>query len=161
MRKQIVIFGTLLIAALVVISGSAVAPFVQVVTDFDYCTDEDEILGADDDVYASIGEGHPVFELGWVLLDLGSGNAMPYSQVFTVYGGYPGGSEETYNVYVSETDDIEAVEYVGQGDDTSDEDFTTPSTPINAQWRYIFIEGVIGAFDTDPAYGPDLDAVGY
>jgi hypothetical protein len=161
-RKIIVIFGTLLIAAVFIISGSAVAPYVHYI-DEDYTTDIYKIDGAPDDSYASIGKYIPpaTYELGWVWLELNLSDEMGPSQDFTVYAGYVDGSEETYNVYVGETRDVEGLAYVGQGNDTSDEIFTTPSQPFNAEWRYIFIEGVTGAYTPDPAYGPDLDAVGW
>jgi hypothetical protein len=162
MRKNIVIFGTILIAAVFIISGSAVAPYVHNIDD-ENTTSIGNIDGAPDDVYASIGEYTPpaTYELGWVWLELNLSDEMGPSQDFTVYAGYVDGSEESYDVYVGETRDVEGLAYVGRGNDTSDEIFTTPSQPFNAEWRYIFIEAVTGALTSDPAYGPDLDAVGW
>jgi hypothetical protein len=159
MKRFIVILGTLLIATVIIISGSAVATWVYVtVYSSDNCTDIDEIEGAPDDDYASLGEYGPPAVLGWVLLDLGSANAMPNSQDFTVFAG--SAANETYEVHVIETPEPENKKYVGTGYDTKDFIFQTPSTGIEP-WRYIYIMGTSGDWASDPAYGPDIDAVGW
>ncbi|UCE36801.1 MAG: hypothetical protein JSW00_14985 [Thermoplasmata archaeon] len=163
MRRFIAILGTLLIAMVIIISGSAVATWVYVTwIDEDNTSNTDNINGAPDDNYASLGEDGPPPVLGWVLLDLGSGNEMPFSQEFTVFAD--SSMEENYSVWVGETTEKATMSYVGDGSDLDDEIFTTPSQPFNGSWRYIYIEATSGltAFEGgDYVYGPDIDAVGW
>jgi hypothetical protein len=158
MRRFITILGILL-TAVILISGSAVAAWVFVtVHSSDDCTDIDEIEGIHDDTYATIGENPST--LGWVLLDLGSVNAMPSSQDFVVFAQTP--VAEDYNVWVGESPVIGFMNWVGLGTDDGNETFTTPSLPPTASWRYILIIGASGVgFGGDYAYGPDIDAVGW
>jgi len=151
--------GTLLITMVLIISGSAVAPWVITWYSSGNCTNLSYITGADDGNHASLGVDGPPPELGWVLLDLGSGNEMPANQLFTVYAS--SASEENYNVYVVETTDLQYKLYVGNGDDTVDEDFTTPLSPPTGSYRYIYLEATSGVQTIDYAFGPDIDAVGY
>ncbi len=155
-------FGTILgilLTVTILISGSAVAWVYAYWIDEDNTTDIDYIDDLDGN-HASLGEHNPPAPpvLGWVLLDLGSGNEMPNSQDFTVFADSIG--NETYDVSVGETPNPAATEYVGTGYDTQRLTFQTPSTGDDA-WRYILIEGKTGGLSLDPAYGPDIDAVGW
>jgi hypothetical protein len=162
MRKIILMLGTILIAT-ILISGSAVAGWHYSTIYSSYnCTSITNIEGAEDGYHATLGvDGSPVQNpgtLGWVLLDLSSDNAMGPDQDFTVFAD--SSIEELYDAYVGETPNPYATSWVGQGGDTNDEIFTTPSTP-NKAYRYIFIEGTTGSVDLDPHYGPEIDAVGW
>jgi hypothetical protein len=163
MRRFIAILGTLLIAVVIIISGSAVATWVYVtVYSSNSCTDITDIEAAEDNVYASLGQDGPPPVLGWVLLDLGSVNEMPSSQDFTVFADTS--VEENYSVWVGITNVIATMSYVGQGSDLDDEIFQTPSQPAHGGWQYIYIlgtSGIAGAVGGDYAYGPDIDAVGW
>jgi hypothetical protein len=162
MRKTVAIFGTLLIAAVLLISGSAVATWVYAIDNTSSnCMNPDYAENDPDGYDASLGEHVPPAEpvLGWILLDLGSVNAMPANQDFTVFAD--SSSNETYTVWVSETSDVEYKQYVGSGWDTEDLIFTTPSGS-GTSWRYILICGTSGQpTPQDPLYGPDIDAVGW
>jgi hypothetical protein len=164
MRKAITILGTILIAAMILTSGSAVATwyFADHVEDYERCHNPDDAVGAPDYEYATLGVETPILRLGWIILDLGSGNEMGLNQNFTVFASstYP----ELYDVFVSENASWEYKEmfWVGQDYDTANHDFTTLSTP-EKQWRYIGLEGKSGAVSPpqDPFYGPEIDAVGW
>ncbi len=164
MRRFIAILGTLL-AMMILISGSAVAPWAVAITDYDTVTNRVEALGADNGDCASLGEFIPPAapELGWMILDLGFGNEMLDSQVFTVY--HRSSEPENYSVSISTgqfQDDWVAVNNPFTGDDDlADNDFTTPSTP-GKEWRYIKLVGLTGSISpSDPIFGPEIDAVGY
>ncbi len=158
MRKKVAIFGTILIAAILIFSGSAVATWVWVTwIDEDNTTNPDYINGAPDSNAATIGESSPDI-LGWIICDLGSSNVMPNSQNFSVFGYST--EPEDYTVWVSETH-LRFEDYVGSGTDDTTEIFTTPSTGGDS-WRYILICGTSGYITlTDPIYGPEIDAVGW
>jgi len=165
MRKTVAIFGTLLIAAVLIISGSAAAWVYAISQTNVNCTDPDEARFAPNSDYASLGKHLPPADpvLGWILLDLGSINVMPANQDFTVFA--QSSVEENYTVYVSETTDLQYKLYVGSGWDTEDLIFTTPLNPQATWYRYIYLEGLsgvtAGAGGGDYAYGPDIDAVGW
>jgi hypothetical protein len=159
MRKMIMILGTILITAMVLISGSAVATWVHVTYFWETnTTNPGNIDGAPDGTVASLGKNVPPPTLGSIHLDLGPSNAMPNSQDFTVFAGSI--VNETYYVYVGETSDVNASSYIGTGWDTENLTFQTPSMGDGA-WRYIFLEGITGALSTDPGPGPEIDAVGW
>ena len=156
------ILGTVLIAAVILISGSAVAPWVTTVISSSYCTNINKITGASDDDHATLGEtGIPPLldQKGTARLDLGSGNGMPADQDFTVFADF-GGETEYYDVFVGE--DLDNLTLVGEDqDDQRDHDFTTPL--FGSSWRYIILVGKSGDVDEmyDPDYGPEIDAVGW
>jgi hypothetical protein len=156
MRKVITVVGTLL-TVMILFCGSAVAAWVWVeVYDEDYTTDIYEIEDAPDNVYATIGQNPST--LGWVILDLGISNAMGASQDFVVVA--QSSVSEDYDVFVGETSDVEYMEYVGSGNDTQNNTFTTPST-VERGYQYILIDGQSGVIAGDYYYGPDIDAVGW
>jgi hypothetical protein len=159
MRKTIMMTGTILIVAVILISG-AVAAWVYVDRLYSSynCTDPDEALGVDDGIHASLGQVGPPPVWGWMFLELNISDVMPNSQDFTVYA--ESSIEETYLVSVSETPDPDEATYVGTGYDTDDEIFTTPSTGGGA-WRYILIEAETSSTVWDPAPGAEIDAVGW
>ncbi len=160
MRKAIMMLGTILIAAVILISGSAVAwVWVDNVHSYNNCTDPDHAVGAPDTQVASLGTVGPPPAMGWIFLDLGLSNAMPNSQNFTVFH-YNNANNEEYNVSVSDTSDPDDAILVGFGWDQDDYTFTTPSSGGGA-WRYILIKAYIGADSADPAPGPEIDAVGW
>ena len=161
MKRFKAILGTVLIAAVFIISGSAVATMVYVeVYDWEDCTNIDEIEGINDGTYATIGVNGPPEKLGWVIVMLANSAVMGPSQDFTVFAGSI--IAEDYSVYVGETEYFAFSMYVGDGVDTGNEVFYTPSTP-GKLYPYIFIIGIYGERDpaTDPIYGPDIDAVGF
>jgi len=168
MRRTVAIIGILLIAAVLIISGSAVAPwavdwveaYTSNVTDPDNALDDAGLYGD-----ATIGQNSPPL-LGVLMLDLGSGNEMGANQLFTVYGwsGLGVNIYETYNVTIY-TDGLNDSYGPYNGWDSADLDFYTPLTPQAAEWRYIEITGtygeVQGGNQYDTIYGPEIDAVGY
>jgi hypothetical protein len=165
MRKAIMMLRTLLIATVIIISGSAVGQTWHCAQEVEFeenCTDENEILYEPNGSSASIGKSNPDV-LGRILVDLGEGNAMGANQNFTVFGGsllnlY----KEEYDVWVSEdSETIDYEDYCGRGDDREYEEFQTPSD-LEKEWRYIYIHAVLGDPDGGgPAFGPDIDAVGW
>ena len=168
MKKVVGILGVLGIAAIIIISGSAVATWVYVtVYDYDDCVNIDYIERAPDGYHATLGINvappPPYGLLGSVILGLGSSNKMPPSTDFTVFADvYWGGNaeRETYEVLVG--DNVNPFVSVGSADDQGDHDFTTPSTP-GKEYQYIKIEATSGEppVPSDPIYGPEIDAVGW
>jgi hypothetical protein len=163
MRKAIMILGTILIAAVILISGSAVAwTYAKVIIHSNDCTNIDKILGQDDNVHATLGKNYD--KIGAVLLDLDEGYEMPADQDFTVFadGSILGnGKTEYYEVFVSQ--DLITFELVGSDDDQDDHVFTTPD--YGSLWRYIHIACTENGGDyhptLDPEFGPEVDAVGW
>lgn len=131
------ILGTMLIAAVIIISGSVVATwvFAQRVVDYENVINPDNILYDDDDYYASLSGP---FDPSWIFIDLNSSNAMPNNQIFTVFAETS--INEAYNVSVGEILNPAFAIYVGTGWDASDQTFTTPLFGSGA-WRYVLIEG--------------------
>jgi hypothetical protein len=166
MRKAVMILGTVLIATMIFISGSAVAGtwhYIDHVESSNYCTNPNYAVGYDDRFYASIGiNGSPptLPVLGAICLDLGSGNEMPPSQNFTVFASST--ISEIYDVWVTDDPaDVENHVWVGENSDTANHYYTTPSTP-DMSWRWVYIQGLTGDdINRDPAYGPEIDAVGW
>ena len=159
MRKTGAILGTLLIAAVLIISGSAAATWVWVTLhSSNNCTSPGNIAGVPDGNEASLGNYGPPAVLGWIITELGSGNEMPNNQDFTVFAA--SSLNESYDIYVGETSNPAATQYVGTGWDTEDLTFQTPSTGKDA-WRFIYLEGKTGTLTGDPAPGPEIDAVGW
>jgi hypothetical protein len=166
MRKIVVTLGTLFIVAIILISGTAVATWVWAdhaeAFPNTYCSNPSNAAGAPDGNYASLGFEGPPPELGWILLDLTSTNAMGPNQEFLVVA-YTS-INETYDVSVSPDTNPANTQYVGSGWDTENLTFTTPSQPFDGQWRYILIQGTSGItalLGGDFVYGPDIDAVGW
>ncbi len=166
MRKTIMILGTILIAAVILISGSAVAGtwhYIDHVESSVDCTNPDNAVGQDDGIHATIGinsSGLDPAKLGAICLDLGSGNEMGPNQEFWVNASSR--VSEEYNVWVTDDPaDLANHVYVGQNEDTAKHNFITPLTP-NMSWRWVYIQGETGD-DTnrDPTYGPEIDAVGW
>jgi hypothetical protein len=161
MRKAIMFLGTILIATVILISGSAVATwyYANYVIDYDKCRNPYYAVDAPDGYYATLGVETPYQRLGWILLDLGSGNEMGPDQNFTVFASSY--EQELYKVSISEEPDYETTIYIGQGRDDMDQYFFTPLTP-DKSWRYILLEGFSGSYTPlDPYYGPEIDAVGW
>jgi hypothetical protein len=155
MRKFIMLLG-IIVTAIVLLSGAAVAPFGYAIYSSSNTTNESEILGTPDGDHATLGKNNPS-TLGWIVVDLGSGNGMPASTQFTVYADGDSSTED-YDVGVSE-DMITEVD-VGSADDSDDQVFTTPS--YGTSWRYIRITGSSGSIALgDLIYGPEVDAVGW
>lgn len=158
MKRNIAILGILLTTTIIIISGSEVAAggYGSSIVDWEYVTNKDWILGSDDDKAASLGT-YPTNK-GWIIIDLGAGNAMPPNTQFWV--NYTENAvEETYDVAVAETD-VNVTHDVGDGDDQSDHSFYTPSTGIS--WRYIILHCDYGATGgSDNLFGPEIDSVGW
>ena len=162
MRKAIMMTGTILIAAMVLISGSAVAFFVDAerVYDSDGCTDPDEALGVPNTTPASLGRTGPPAAYGWIILELNSSDVMPNSQDFTVfvYNDF-WSTNESYDVFVGEEMDGEE-EYVGTGWDGANYIFQTPAIGGD-EWRYIHLIANVSSTAPDPVPGAEIDAVGW
>lgn len=163
MRKAIMFLGTILIATVILISGSAVAwYFAKGIILEDNTTNIGKILGPDDDDHATLGLNPS--SLGFVVLDLGAGFEIPHNTAFTVFATpgafYDNYLSEEYLVAVGE--DSDSFELVGGDDDQGDHVFTTPNKPGNL-YRYILITGTSGeeGVQGDWNYGPEVDAVGW
>jgi hypothetical protein len=159
MRKIITIFGTLLITAIILISGSVVATFVygENIYNYENVQNRSNILGAPDFNDATLGINSPA--LGAIVVELNSSDAMPADQQFTVYA-WGSAVNESYSVSVSEDGENDVI-YRGDGWDQENYVFTTPSTP-GKSWRYIHLAGATGQTGgTDSLYGPEVDAVGW
>ena len=164
MRRLITMLG-ILITVTILISGSAVAGtwhYGQDVAFEEDCTNPTYILYAPDEDIASIGRDYPTPVLGRILVDLGEDNWMGPNQKFTVFGGsLLDPFKEEYDVWVSEdSETIDYEDYCGRGDDREYEEFQTPSD-LEKEWRYIYIHAVLGNPNSDLAFGPDIDAVGW
>jgi hypothetical protein len=164
MRKTIAILGTLLIAAVLIISGSAVAAwyYIDHVETELYATNSGNIVGGPDSSFATCGQNGRPNKLGYIVGDLGSGNEMGPLQDFTVFANMTNGINETYDVLVSEHPNLVDFVYVGSGWDSENLVFTTPGTDPSS-WRYIWINGTSGYTHPtfDPIHGPEIDAVGW
>jgi hypothetical protein len=163
MKRFTAILGTLLIAAVIIISGSTVATMVYAhhyVPGYSYnCTNPKEAEGPYDTDYASVGVTGPPPVLERLTLDMGpEENWIPPDTDFIVYGDISG-TTETYTVTVWDGGH-ENYDYLGTGSDTNNETFTTADEETyNLMWRYIQIDATSGA--SDPTYGPEIDAVGW
>jgi hypothetical protein len=163
MRKFIAILGTVLIAAVIIISGSAVAPWVDHVEISTNCTNPDWAVGAPDLWHATVGQNPST--LGELLLDLDAGNEMGASQLFTVYGfDNIDNINETYTLTIF-NNDFSASYGPYYGWDSADLDFYTPAFPLSPEWRFYGIIGTSGRIDftnhVDTIYGPEINAVGW
>ncbi len=154
------ILGTLLIAAVFIISGSAVAGWYYAyhVDSYQDCTDRFDALYEPDGSHATIGTGPPNETLGWIILDLGEQTGMLGGQEFTVYANSP--VKETYKIRLISTNKLTYSSWWTGCDDTKNEDFTAPGTPPQGIWRYFEIHSEEGSSGGDP-YGSEIDAVGY
>jgi hypothetical protein len=161
MRKAIMILGTILIAAVILISGSAVAAtwhYGVSIVEYYHCTSPDDVIDQPDDEYCSLGTSAQ--DLGWILINLSYGHGMGPEQQFWVFADstYP----EQYQVFISAEPNYETSYEIGYGWDNNDKDFYTPDeiAPVNG-WLYILLLGKTGDPHPDPWYGPDIDAVGW
>ncbi|UCE39242.1 MAG: hypothetical protein JSW00_08505 [Thermoplasmata archaeon] len=155
MKKIVITFGILL-AVTILMSGSAVAPWIIDASLSIDCENVNDAVGAPDNSFATAGTNPST--LGTLVLDFGVTNAMPPSTTFTVYGGST--ENESYGVEIKSIGNTtDAV--LGIGWDGADYHFTTPSTP-GIYWQWVLITGATGqtSFE-DPIYGPEIDAVGY
>ncbi|UCF08928.1 MAG: hypothetical protein JSW28_04355 [Thermoplasmata archaeon] len=158
MRRIIAILGTLLAVA-VLISGPVFAAtwhYGVSVESYYNCTNPNEILGAPDDKYCSLGTSAE--DLGEIIINLSYSGAMGRKQVFWVFA--QSAYQEPYNVYISTRPDFADSVDLGLGYDDADQYFETPDE-ATIGWRYIQLVGVDGVSDPDPVYGPDIDAVGW
>lgn len=158
MRKAMTILGTLLITAIILISGSVVATWVfGVIVDFEQGTTfPEQALGQPNSVHATVGNNTPDSTLGILRLDLGAANMMSERTYFYVIAQST--VSENYSVTVYNHDKTFSVS-VGSGEDTNDQTFKTPDSPSRS-YRYIEIHGLTGNIgDGDPFYGPEVDAV--
>jgi hypothetical protein len=163
MKRIVAILGTLVIAAIIIISGSAVATWVyadhyEPAYSYDY-TNPTYAEDSPDNLYATVGKNGPPRVLGRLTLDMTEGNAIPPDTNFVVFG-HISGITETYTVTVWDGSH-ETSDYLGSGSDTTNETFTT-AYDNNIMWRYIQIDGTSGQTGTgDTIYGPEIDAVGW
>jgi len=159
MKRIVAISGTLVIVAIIIVSGSAVAAWVYAIDYWEEkCTSPWLALYDPDYNHSTVGTNVPPTSLGILKLDLGAGNEMGPGQDFTVFASSI--ISEIYGVKVY-TPSNTTGEHLWFQTDTADHDFTTPSTD-NMVWRYIEISGITGSTGVgDPIYGPEIDAVGW
>ena len=162
MNRIVAILGIMVIAAIIIISGSAVATYWAASVAYAYtydCTDEDEALGPYDYKCASVGITGPPPVLGRLTLDMGpEEHWIPPSTDFVAFGN-SSSMPEQYYITIWDGGHHESY-YLGYGLDTRNENFTTPpEETINIMWRYIQIDATSGS--SDPIYGPEIDAVGW
>ena len=161
MRKTVAIFGIILITAVLIISGSAVATWVYATSldSYSNCVDPRRILGPEDDAHATIGYNPSSY--GWIKVSLDAGHGMDANAEFTVFAwgsATTNDKEEYYTVSVGMSSSSYAL--VGSGDDQENHTFTTPN--YGSDWRYIFIQGISSDIgEGDPNYGPEITAVGW
>ncbi len=158
MKKYMTILGISLIIP-ILISGSTVAPWAQSIYypwSYDY-TNESDALGAPDGDHATVGVNGPPQKLGRLALNLGSGNTMGPNTDFWINASST--INETYEVgLVDSSQNWYTPGWTGW--DTEDCKFTTP--PTGGNWQYIIITGKTGVVtDSDPIYGPEVDAAGF
>jgi hypothetical protein len=155
-RRIITILGILLIVT-ILISGSVVAPYIISAAGSVNCTNQTYATGSPDTQHATAGKNSPP-TLGVLRLDFGSGNEMDPDQIFTVYAS--SAMNESYGVQV-ESHNSTVQTAIGNGWDTQNCDFTTPSES-GWKWRWVIITGSSGVIAwNDAIYGPEVDAVGY
>lgn len=162
MRKIVAILGTLLIATVIIISGSAVAGWYYAfyVDEEENCMNPSNALYEPDGSHATIGKNLPNETLGWIILDLGEQTGMLGGQEFTVYAS--SSVKETYKIRLISTHKVTYSSWWTGCDDTKNEDFTAPETPPQGIWRYYEIHSEDGSTnETDEIYGSEIDAVGY
>jgi hypothetical protein len=163
MRKIVAILGTLLIATVIIISGSAVAGWYYAfyVDSYQDCKNRFDALYEPDGSHATIGINEPNLTLGWIILDLGEQTGMLGGQEFTVYAS--SSVKETYKIRLISTHKVTYSSWWTGCDDTKNEDFTAPETPPQGIWRYYEIHSEEGnnSDENDPIYGSEIDAVGY
>lgn len=163
MRRTVAIFGTLLIAAVLIISGSAIAQWLYIggVVEYENCTNPEEAIGAPDDTYATIGINFPP-TLGKINLSLAALSGMPQYTEFTVFADST--VRENYSLYlVSDLNSEISTVWYGN-DDTQDQDFTSTGLmdPDRDRWMYFIIESVEGSInETDQIFGSEIDAIGW
>lgn len=170
MRRTVAILGTLLIAAVFIISSSALGQPTHWVdhyepTDTTNCSNPTWAEGSPDDDNATVGQNPST--LGVLMLDLGTDpdDWMPPSQLFTVcgYSGTGDNINETYNITIY-SNGMEDSYGPLNGWDSAELDFTTPPTE-DITWRYYQITGTSGltsrSNEDDTIYGPEIDAVGW
>jgi hypothetical protein len=166
MRRRYAILGTIFTAAMLInISG-----IVQAWTYADHveygvggtvnCTNPDYAVGAPNEQFASVGIDVPPTR-GNLVLDLGSNSSYwivtGAGDDFTVFANST--TQETYWVYVWHPD--KSVEnFIGWGNDTQDYSFDIP-VDDGEEYRYVQIWPYTADTAKDPAYGPDIDAVGW
>ena len=162
MRNTVAILGTLLIAAVLIISGSAVAGWYYAI-DVDNesnCENSDEALGEQDTVHATIGTNIPVPTLGEIILTLGVQTGMLYGEEFTIYASST--VKETYSMRLLSGVTRTESTWWRECDDTTDEDFTAPLPPYQETWCFVEIYSEEGSTNaTDQIYGSEIDAVGW
>jgi hypothetical protein len=162
MRKTIAIIGTLLIAAVLIISGSAVASWLYVgdVEDYEDCTNPYEAIGAPDGDHATIGINFPPTE-GWINLSLAALSGLPQYTEFIVFASST--VRENYSLQVVSLL-FQKSSWSFGNDDTQNQDFTTETlnNPQNDVWMYFMIYCEGGSInDTDQIYGSEIDAIGW
>jgi hypothetical protein len=160
MRKPIMILGTLVITAVIIISGPAIAGtwhYGVSIVDYYNCSNPNDVLGAPDGEHCTLGT--TALELGWIIVNLSYGHEMGSNQEFWVFAD--SACTEYYYVVISTDISFETShEYLPVSDDT-DHYFFTPNEPT-AGWLYIMLVGYTGVPEgADPHYGPEVDAVGW
>ncbi|UCE39252.1 MAG: hypothetical protein JSW00_08555 [Thermoplasmata archaeon] len=161
MRKYIAIFGTLLIAT-ILLSGSAVAIGTYAGTVYAYtdCENPEEALDEPDTTYATVGTNIPDPATGDLWLDFGF-VGIPDSTILRVYGTQGSGQDENYYIEVWRADWGDSCVGTGGHSDLVVNNFTTGTTPTSF-WRFVNINGETGSTGPgDTIYGPEIDAVGY
>lgn len=164
MRKVIMILGTVLIAAVLLISGSAVATWIyatSVYSDAD-CENSENALDEPDGEWATVGTNNPDPTAGDLILDFGF-VGIPDSTNVVVYGQDGAGIEEFYDVRFLKDDlTVDPRGWLGNSSDWTNNTFTTGIAGSGRFWEFIEIKGLTGSTGpSDLIYGPEIDAVGY
>jgi hypothetical protein len=154
--------GTILgiaFTVMILVSGSAQAlwHYADLVEDYQDCTHPEYALYAPDDAFASLGVNDS--NEGWIILDLGAWSGMPGGYEFTVFSSST--LKETYNLTLISGKGTRSSTWT-EMDDTTDEVRTSPSISGDV-WRYFEIHTEEGQGSTthDPAFGSEIDAVGW
>jgi hypothetical protein len=162
MKRNIAISGGLLIVAMIIISGSAVATsyYVIRVDSQTSCTSASNILYTEDGSYATIGQNPST--LGEIIIDFGVGTGMEDGDPFTIFADSI--KLETYKIRLinDATPPYRSSWWTGQ-DDTTDVVLYAPDPGSGRVWRYVEIHSENGdtSDDGDTIYGSDIDAVGF
>jgi hypothetical protein len=154
--------GTILISAVILISGSAVATWIyasSVYSDED-CENSEEALGAPDEECATVGTNDPDPTIGDLWLDFGFAGISNDVDIY-VYGDAVSNPPEYYTVYIY-NNDLSYSSLLGSGQSDQTTNYFDTGSPNTGFWEFIRIIGTSGSTSpSDPIYGPEIDAVGY
>jgi hypothetical protein len=161
MKRYIAISGILLLVAVIIISGSAVATWYYIVkVDSETnCTNASNALYSPDDNHATIGQNPST--IGTIILDLGTGTSMEGGEEFIVYASSV--QRENYTIRLLSDATRTPSSPWTQRDDTTDVYLTAPTPPGDEAWRFFEITSEEGdtSDDGDTIFGSEIDAIGF